>query len=61
MKVSCQLHTHVAWAKFTTREIAGMDGLDGAKWWRTWKKPLLEICNVHAAQALKVKAKKVVA
>ena len=59
MKVGCHLHTHVAWAKFTTREIAAMNGADGAKWWRTWKRPLLEMCNVHAAQARKAKVKKV--
>ena len=51
MKIGCQLHTHMEWAKFTTQEIEYMAGVNGAKLWKIWKKPLLEMCKAHATQA----------
>ena len=49
MKIGCEIHSHKEWAGFSDRRIAEMDGMRAVKFWRDYEKPLLDLCEAHAA------------
>lgn len=45
LKIGCKFYTKKEWWGFTDKEIIGMDGKDGLKWWKKWKPILMAICE----------------
>lgn len=50
LKIGCQFHTKKEWWEFTDKEIIGMGGKDGLKWWKKWKPILMSICDAESEE-----------
>jgi len=46
IKIGCQIHTTLAWSKFTDEQISKMDR-NALEFWKKWKEPILAMAKEH--------------
>jgi hypothetical protein len=46
IKIGCQIHTTIAWSKFSDEQISKMDS-EALEFWKKWKEPILAMAKEH--------------